>query len=111
MTRAEVLGAYVVNEHGVIMSPGKFEGCMLYVPAFWDLCMDGFTDFEDGGVHGMAFDDSDRDMWPEIGATYGMFLEEDNLGFVHAQEFETKEDYDAACVLLAAQEDFEQEKE
>ena len=31
MTRAEVLGQYHVDERGVIRSPGKFEGEMVYV--------------------------------------------------------------------------------
>ena len=37
---------YDVNEYGIITSPGKFEGEMAYVPYFWDLVLEGFSDEE-----------------------------------------------------------------
>jgi hypothetical protein len=49
MNRAEVLAAYDVNPWGLIKSPGKFEGEMLYVPALWASCMEGAYDEDEGG--------------------------------------------------------------
>jgi hypothetical protein len=102
MTRKEICEQYDIDSHGIVRSSGKFEGKMLYVPAFWDLCLSGFADFEENGIFGLAFDDCDRETYPEIGAACALWLCEDDSGFVHAQEFETKEDYDEACIRLAA---------
>jgi hypothetical protein len=41
MTRTEILAQYQVGSDGVIRSPGKFEGEMLYVPFYWDIAMNG----------------------------------------------------------------------
>jgi hypothetical protein len=104
MTRKEICEQYDIDSHGIVRSSGKFEGKMLYVPAFWDLCLSGFADFEENGVFGLTFDDCDRETYPEIKLVYAMFLCEDDYGFVDAQKFETKEDYDAECILLASSE-------
>jgi hypothetical protein len=102
MNRQQVLEAYTVDEKsGVIKSPGKFEGEMLYVPALWEQAMSGSSDFDEASVFGMVFDDADRKEFPEIGETYGIFLEESEQGFVNTEEFDTKEEYDAAAERVA----------
>jgi hypothetical protein len=96
MNRQEVLAAYTVSEQGVIASPGKFEGEMLYVPALWSACLDGCYSFDECGVYGTIFDDCDREEFPEIGESYGILMEESENGFVNVREFETREAYEAA---------------
>ena len=51
MNRQEIESNYKINEHGIICSPGKFEGEMIYAPYFYDLIMEGGsseTDFPEG---------------------------------------------------------------
>ena len=43
MTRDEVLATYDVVD-GRIVSPGKFEGELYFVPAFWADALDGGSD-------------------------------------------------------------------
>jgi hypothetical protein len=51
MTREEILANYTVSDRGTILSPGKFEGEMLYVPYFWGMSMEGGCDeIEQDGV-------------------------------------------------------------
>ena len=47
MTRQEIEKEYKINEHGIICSPGKFEGEMLYAPYFYEIIMDGGADETD----------------------------------------------------------------
>ena len=47
MTRKQVLQDYVVNSLGVISSPGKFEGEMLYMPAMYEAWLDGSASDDD----------------------------------------------------------------
>ena len=96
MNRQEILAAYKVSKGGVIQSPGKFEGEMLYVPALWSACLDGCSSFDECGVYGTIFDDNDRAEFPEIGASYGILMSESESGFVHTTEYETREEYQAA---------------
>ena len=92
MSRQEIEKAYDVNDSGVITSPGKFEGEMVYVPYFWDIVLNGGADenLSDNGVNVdriviigdditefddvLSLDDVDCsiDLW------------EDDSGFVHA---------------------------
>lgn len=93
MNRAQVLASFTVDEKsGIIKSPGKFEGEMLYVPALWN----GDSDPVVGSVCGTIFDANDRAEFPEIGETYGILMEESEQGFVSASEFDTREEYEAA---------------
>lgn len=41
MTRAKLEKQYNVNKHGLIITPGKFQGEPLYVPYFYEHIMDG----------------------------------------------------------------------
>ena len=67
MTRKEVLQGYEVDSEGLIVSPGKFEGEMLYVPHFWAVYLDGFAEDMGGGVLRVRVDADDRREFPELG--------------------------------------------
>lgn len=68
MDRATILATYRVNiETGRILSPGKFEGEMLYVPYFWEAYCNGMADRDDGTVLGFDITPEDRAMFPELG--------------------------------------------
>jgi len=44
--RAKYEAYYQTNERGMITSPGKFEGEMIYMPYFYDMMLDGMGDVE-----------------------------------------------------------------
>jgi len=91
MTRAELLADYDWNEQGIITSPGKFQGQMIYMPAAWDIYMNGFSDDEydehEVLVSTVEIDSTD---WPEVkrdhrlaeGRWYLVRFYEDDQGFV-----------------------------
>jgi hypothetical protein len=108
MTRDEVFH-YRINDAGVITSPGKFEGNMLYVPAFWERGLDGASDFDCGTVYGFVFDDDDRKEFPEIGDSYGMLLEESENGFVNAVEPTDQKSYDVLVARVEAAQESDDE--
>jgi len=104
MNRTDVFSTYEVNpDTGVIQSPGKFENEMLYVPALWAHACEGGADFDENGVYGYVFNDSDHEEFPEIGTAFAIMLEESDTGFVNTREFETVAEWDAACELINAQ--------
>ena len=87
--RKEVLESYDVNEYGIIISLGKFEGEMLYVPYLWDAVLNGFgedefADGEDGELVASYIEitDYDRAKFPELGNALEARLSEDSQGFV-----------------------------
>lgn len=82
MTRAEVLELYDVNEHGIITSPGKFEGEMVYCPAFWDASLNGCADVDDGPTQKFKLTAEDRAEWPELKGRHWLTLYESEQGFV-----------------------------
>lgn len=67
MTRAEVMKHYRTDAHGRIISPGAFEGEMIYLPHYWEAFMDGMVDFERGDVLGFYIEDDERREFPELG--------------------------------------------
>lgn len=87
MKRSEILSDYNVDEQGIIRSPGKFEGEMLYAPHFYEFANEGeITDtMEDGwGFFASILDVTDDDLreFPELtGITRVGIVEHDN-GFV-----------------------------
>ena len=92
MTRKEIEQMYDVNEYGIITSPGKFEGEMVYVPYFWELAMGGGgMDTEWDGNSPIEVFEIEKD---DIGNFSGIFkkndeglilrIKEDSHGFVHA---------------------------
>ena len=81
MTRAEIELAYkVVN--GRIVSPGKFEGEMIYVPHFWEIFLDGFADRDNGNVLGFDVSAEDKKEFPELRKRRTVKLYERSDGFV-----------------------------
>jgi hypothetical protein len=102
MNRQDVLNKFEVREDGVIKTLGAYEGQMLYVPAAWEFCLDGMADFDEGSVYGVIFTDEDRLDFPEISNTYGMLMEQSDKGFIHAEEYETKEAFEAAVERVRA---------
>ena len=82
MKRAEVLKDYRVDERGVIRSPGKFEGEMLYVPHFWEAYLDGGADRDDGTTLGFDVTAEDKREFPELKGRRTVRLRVREDGFV-----------------------------
>lgn len=88
MTREEVLKMYEVNNRGIITSPGKFEGEALYVPHFWELVTEGFSDTDENNdrVDCVIIYSEDIGQFPELNEKYYphayISLFEDDNGFV-----------------------------
>lgn len=57
---------FTVDAHGIIRTPGKFEGEMIYVPHFWEAYLNGGADRDDGSVLGFDVTPEDRAEYPEI---------------------------------------------
>lgn len=100
MKPREVKKNYNVNKNGIITSPGKFEREPAYAVHFWDAAMDGFGDTHydeyDSPVDFFEVTDDDLKDWPDLEDIYGVSLYTDDSGFVHLQEYETKEGYESA---------------
>jgi hypothetical protein len=82
MTRVDIKLDYQIDERGVIRSPGKFEGEMLYVPYFWDAFLNGCADGDDGEVLTFIVDSDDVREFPELADAKQVRLYEDSQGFV-----------------------------
>jgi hypothetical protein len=87
MKRAQIIAEYQVDEHGLIRSPGKFEGEMVYVPALWDATLNGEADYigedENDNAMRIGLTDEDRAEFPELGAAKSAILWESESGFVY----------------------------
>jgi hypothetical protein len=66
MTREDLKRQYAVNRRGVIVTPGKFVGQMLYVPYFWDKYQNGLADDTTGDIITFFITDGDRQEFPEL---------------------------------------------
>jgi len=73
---------YETDSHGIITSPGKFEGEMRYVPWFWEAGMNGLADRDDGKVMGFDISPADKVMFPELKRRRTVKLIETDQGFV-----------------------------
>lgn len=96
MTRQEILMTNLVRENGIIYSPGKFEGEMLYVPYFYDQWNLGMATEDYGKVAFFEFEERDFREFPELNGFYGIALEETESGFVNSAIYKTKEEFDLA---------------
>ncbi len=67
MTRDELERQYAVNKKGVVVTPGKFAGQMLYVPYFWDKYLSGSADDTTGDFITFFITDDERKEFPELG--------------------------------------------
>lgn len=77
------------NDGKRITAPGKFEGCPVFAPYFWNLALEGFADGDNGKVFTFKITKSDQQnpFWSEIKEWLGrkrtIRLSEDGNGFVH----------------------------
>jgi hypothetical protein len=83
MTREEIIAQYNVGSDGIIRSPGKFEGEMLYAPYFWDCYLNGCADDDDGEVLTFIIGPDDVAIFPELSDRKSLRLWECDQGFVH----------------------------
>lgn len=81
MTREEILKMYKV-ENGIIKSPGKFEGEMVYAPYFYDLIMEGDGEIQEDGSSFVDFIEEDYKEFPELVGNDIAYINEDDNGFV-----------------------------
>lgn len=90
-TRESIESDYEVAA-GIIQTPGKFEGCPVYVPYFWDSYLDGMSDddIDEDGVLISKFevDDEDRLAFPELERTRLVELWADDQGFVQFRAYD-----------------------
>jgi hypothetical protein len=88
---AQVKSDYEVDKHGIIHTPGKFEGEMYYVSHFYDEMMGGAYDDEvvdtDDTVYTL-FNIAPEDVqkFPELKGTKNLVLWESDSGFVNSKE-------------------------
>lgn len=69
--------------NGIIQNPGKFEGCHIYVPYFWEIGMNGLADRDNGQVYGFDITAEDKAIWPELNHRRTIKLFESEIGFVY----------------------------
>lgn len=98
MKRSEILAQYDVDSHGIIHSPGKFEGEYLYAPYFSDADMEGCSEIlasmEDAGEYAALIEvqPEDRTEFPELEPdTAFILLCESDQGFVSVRELTAKQ--------------------
>lgn len=82
MTREKILQDYEVDTNGIIRSPGKFEGEMLYVPYFWEVFLDGGADRDNGTILGFDLTPEDKAQFPELKGKRTVRLYQRDDGFV-----------------------------
>jgi hypothetical protein len=87
MTRQDIEKEYKINSHGIIENPGKFEGCMLFVPYFYDIVMNGGQDdtvyIDDVPEDIIYITKEDIAIFPELEGKKEIHLATDNDGFIH----------------------------
>lgn len=98
MNREEITEHYHVSPFGIILTPGKFEAEMLYVPYFWELGLDGAWTEDVDGVYFFIIDADDRAKFPELGEAYGIAITANDSGFVSGTLLENEMKY--AMALL-----------
>lgn len=81
MTRQEIERDYRVHD-GRIVSPGQFEGEMVYVPYFWEAYLNGMADRDNGRVLGFDLTAEDKAMFPELKGRRTVRLVQRDDGFV-----------------------------
>jgi hypothetical protein len=66
MTRNDIIENYTVDEYGIILTAGMFEGEMIYAPYFWDAYLDGMADEDDGHKLTFYINEQEVVMFPEL---------------------------------------------
>ena len=93
---------YDINSRGIIVSSGKFEGEMLYVPHYWDIIqVSGQSETlywaDETESYIIELDESDWNTWHDLDGAYALHINEDSQGFVSCETL-TKEEYDELIV-------------
>ncbi len=83
--RAAIEKDYQISRGGMIKSPGKFEGEMIYMPYFFGVFMEGGADGEDErGRITVSVSKEDKLIFPELGKTRKhVIFKVDDYGFVN----------------------------
>lgn len=85
------------NDGTRITQPGKFEGEPVFAPYFWEMCLNGFADSDDGSVYTIKFhfsgkktgtaEEQELAKFPTLKEWLGrkrtLRMREDDNGFVH----------------------------
>lgn len=103
MTRQEIERDYKLRD-GMIRTPGKFEGEMLYVPFYWDSGLMGCASHDVNGVWFFEILTDEKQMFPELADYYGIALEESDSGFVTATLFQSAEGYERSITRMEQEE-------
>lgn len=82
-TVTDELEAEYALVNGVIQNPGKFEGCKRYVPYYWDIGMNGGSDFDDGVEFRFNVTPEDIAIFPELEDRKRVTLIFNDQGFVY----------------------------
>jgi len=91
MNREEIENSYDINEYGIIVSLGKFEGEMIYAPYYYDLWLNDSSDeeIEDNGeiIPIFSITQDDIEEFPELEEYEGMKINlwESEQGFVYLE--------------------------
>ena len=85
--RAETMTSNEIHKiqtrcHWDVTHNGKFEYADSYVPYFWDLYLDGFSDRDDGTTLEFDVNDLDIKIFPELAKKPVVALIETDSGFV-----------------------------
>ncbi len=86
MIMMDYLQQFSVDKHGIIQSPGKFEGEPVYVPYYWE--MDGHDDEIISNYRFIRIfyvGEWEASKFPELTPSDVVYLWEDGLGFVHSE--------------------------
>ena len=88
MNKEEILKEYEVNKHGIIVSPGKFEGEMLYVPYFYYLDPDE-EEYQENDFYMKWYfiTKEDIDLFHELEGFDTIVLWESDQGFCYSELF------------------------
>ena len=90
MNKKEILEKYEikVNEHGIIVSPGKFEGEMFYVPYFYDQDPDK-EEYQENKfyIRQYFFTKEEIDLFHELAGFDTIILWESDQGFCYSKVF------------------------
>lgn len=84
----KLLKDYETDKNGIITSPGKFESEMRYVPYFWNMTMEGWTDdfFDEGTwISHLKITKEDAQEFEELKHDVGShcYMEETETGFIY----------------------------
>jgi hypothetical protein len=83
-TRRDVENYFDLDLRGIITTPGKFQGELVYVPYFWEKGLDGWADDELGDEGYLFFTTpEDAKEFPELRGKDRVIVREREDGFVY----------------------------